>query len=86
MNTRRLSTLALLSSALLLSACGNKGPLLPPPAPADEAWLEDDEPDDGIDAGVEEDVEDVEDIEDGVDGEGEDPAPADAGEDGDGGA
>ena len=38
MNIRTLLPLVLLSSAFALSACGNKGPLLPPPAPDADEW------------------------------------------------
>ena len=76
MNIRRLLPLALLSSILVLSACGNKGPLLPPPAPEDEEWL--DEP------AVEDDATDEARVDDGSGDE--DPVPAEGGDDGDGGA
>lgn len=46
MNIRALLPLAVLSSALLLSACGNKGPLLPPPAPDEDDWEQVDDSDD----------------------------------------
>lgn len=100
MNIRALLPLVLLSSALALSACGNKGPLLPPPAPEDEEW-----PDQQVDDA---DVDTDADAQDGavapvlddparddadaaellpeadVDGDGDDPAPP--ADDGDGGA
>ena len=87
MTIRRLLPLALLSSILVLSACGNKGPLLPPPAPEDEEWLED--------PAVEDDASDEARVDDGSgddagdeagDADDEDPVPADGGDDGDGGA
>ena len=70
MNIRALLPFVLLSFALALSACGNKGPLLPPPAPDDEEWPVDEA--DGQDATD-------------VDIDGDDPADT-AGDDGDGDA
>ena len=78
MNIRVPLFLSLLACALALSACGNKGPLLPPPAPDDEDWPA--QPVDQTDADAER-----QEIESGVDGEGDDP-PADGGDDGDGDA
>ena len=91
MNLRRLLPLALLSSAFALSACGNKGPLLPPPAPDDDEWPADqaDEPADAQDDVDPDDVDqDDADQDDGVDpaADDEDPADASAGDDGDGDA
>lgn len=82
MNIRVPLFLSLLACALALSACGNKGPLLPPPAPDDEDWPA--QPVDQADADADADAERQE-IESGVDGEGDDP-PADGGDDGDGDA
>ncbi|WP_165942209.1 LPS translocon maturation chaperone LptM [Luteimonas arsenica] len=92
MNIRALLPLALLVSALALSACGNKGPLLPPPAPDDDEWpaeQTDDYDQDGegeaLDAtGVDTDADDT-DIDDEGDDPAEDPVPP-AGDDGDGDA
>jgi predicted small lipoprotein YifL len=91
MNIRALVPLALLSSVLVLSACGNKGPLLPPPAPDDDEWPAEpaEDVDDQDDASDVDDT-DPDEVEAGVDGEGDDP-PADdsddeAGDDGDGDA
>lgn len=98
MNIRTLLPLVLLSSAFALSACGNKGPLLPPPAPEDEEWSDgaddvadaDDvtRDDAGMDNADDGDVDpaldaDV-DVDVDEDGDGDDPLPAD--EDGGGGA
>ena len=80
MNLRALLPIALLSSALALSACGNKGPLLPPPAPEDEDWPA--EPAERSDSGEVDDAT-LEEIEEGVDGDGDDPAPPATGDDGD---
>ena len=100
MNIRALLPLVLLSSALALSACGNKGPLLPPPAPEDEAWPDQqvDDADVDTDADAQDDAVDpvpgdpARDDADAaeplpeadVDGDGDDPAPP--ADDGDGGA
>lgn len=100
MNIRALLPLVLLSSALALSACGNKGPLLPPPAPDDEEWPDEqvDDAGTGTDADAQDDaVDPVPDDparddaggaeplpEADVDGEGDDPAAPV--DDGDGGA
>ncbi len=80
MNLRALLPLALLSSALALSACGNKGPLLPPPAPEDDEL-----PVGPAGRSDSEDLDDatLQEIEEGVDGEGDDPAPPVTGDDGD---
>ena len=91
MNTRALLTPVLLSAALLLSACGNKGPLLPPPAPDEDEWPADgfDDPgaevrdDTDADADATDDVPLDADADTDLDGEGGDPAFDD---DGDGGA
>jgi len=81
MNLRRLLPLALLSFAFALSACGNKGPLLPPPAPDDDEW-----PADQVDEA--DDAEDDVDPDDAVNPPADDDEPADAsaGDDGDGDA
>ena len=95
MNIRPLLPVVLLCSALALSACGNKGPLVAPPPPDDEEWpveeAEADEDagfDDADDEALDDDADPAIDDE-GVDGEGEDPeddpVPA-AGDDGDGDA
>ena len=100
MNIRALLPLVLLSSALALSACGNKGPLLPPPAPEDEEWpdqqVDDAEVDTDADAQddavapvlddpARDDADAAEPLpEADVDGDGDDPAPP--ADDGDGGA
>ena len=89
MNIRALLPLALLTSALALSGCGNKGPLLPPPAPEDEEWPDDvDEAGDATRDDADMDDADADDadpaLDADVDGEGDDPLPAD--EDGGGGA
>ena len=67
MNIRALLPFALLCSALALSACGNKGPLLPPPAPEDDEWPV--EADDYDEAGETDEAE-------AVDGEAADDADA----------
>ena len=94
MNIRALLPLALLASALALSACGNKGPLLPPPAPDDDEWpagQTDDYDQDGegeaLDAtGVVTAADDTGTaLDPGGDDTAEDPAPP-AGDDGDGDA
>lgn len=80
MNLRALLPLALLSSALALSACGNKGPLLPPPPPEDDEWpaqQADDRDSEALDDAA------LDAVEDGVDGDGDDPAPPATGDDGD---
>ncbi|HEY4529103.1 MAG TPA: lipoprotein [Luteimonas sp.] len=81
MNLRTLLPLLLLSSAFALSACGNKGPLLPPPAPDEDEWPEEQVDDSGT--GVDSDADIDPDLQD--DAEAGDPA-AGADDSGDGGA
>ena len=58
MNIRTLLPLLLLSSAFALSACGNKGPLLPPPAPDEDEWPDGqvDDPGTGVDSDADADA------------------------------
>ena len=76
MNIRALVPLILLSSVLVLSACGNKGALLPPPAPGDEEWPAGQVDDADIDADIDADADadaDAENADDdpGNDGDGD---------------
>ena len=73
MNIRVLLPLVLLSSALALSACGNKGALLPPPAPEDEEWPDEQVDDADADADTDTDT-DADARDDAVDPVLDDPA------------
>lgn len=83
MNIRALLSAAVLSSTLLLAACGNKGPLLPPPAPeAPEEWPADGPPAAPVPAGEDAPAPVADPVDDAgpdVDGEGDEPAVDDAG-------